>query len=981
MTTASITGTTTEDMPQWGPRAGGYKTLVTIADTTLEDPFTVPMQQACIDLCTGSSSGAGSWNDEVRTLEPTSSVVRLNDTQYEITWTARQAYDLGTADEVVTVSAPNEVLVDEGADISAGSFTIFYTASVLWLNGQSNVLGQGMFSLGGAGTLSTTYAADYAGISTTLTGSGIDLTQTQKARISTNNGSWLPVESAGNNFYGPEVILSPYTVADYGDDTVYIVQSGASGTQLDFSTAGFNWSVLEWEAEGGESLLNIAADNLASRMNNILEPFTQLGYNNGSIEPSVGDIISGANGTGVGVVRNVTVTAGDFGDQDAEGIIFLASVTGTFFIGENYDNDTTSDLNFATNDNTIILGGEGFSKVRIAYSLWYQGEADAERNDKTYRYFANMVNVFQRVSERFNVDMTWWSNHPEARTGTNSGATNRSTNCRDIAMLTTLADEYWVNNINPVTGEVGKNHFNVNTDLLSALSDNGLHLDRDGWQDLVQSVYENSGQLEVLKASLPGQDFTVLWDEAAEPTFEPLPQLSLTVDPDLSYADGASLTGTAGGFIEFDDGDDGSDVGWHSINWSNNGLDYEFELELLGNDATGTTSSVIGNASVVPSKYNGQLIIPIYRNAKGYIASDWAISYWEAPRVAVTTIDTPAQWIRSHANITYDDKDIGTITSLTSFNNADTWTPTTFMTPSIVGFNHQTNGTLTADSLSTNIDANGPHTRFIDLRLWSSLTSLYTGSGDGMIYGTTDVLTGRHGSYFSVLPIRKIAFSSGSDEPTIGDILAQSTSTSIRGLLKSIQLDSGSWAGGDASGIFIIATGRGFSSISTFKNTTQDISNIASIDATTSLPVILEDFDLALAHRHTASQHLILPVRAPGVNITFGQGQRILLALTYSGSPSFTWNGYACDENGDAINFGTVVDDNTVQTTNFTSLGFIDGQLVSPLMETQEALSYGSEFSAADIQTVFDELRVTTVPIVAGPVPVFMNHYRNQGIA
>lgn len=72
-------------------------------------------------------------------------------------------------------------------------------------------------------------------------------------------------------------------------------------------------------------------------------------FNSGSIPPSVGDVITGATSGASGTVREILpLDSGAWNSADADGVLVLKSVTGTFNGTENLDNTTTSDSNIAT---------------------------------------------------------------------------------------------------------------------------------------------------------------------------------------------------------------------------------------------------------------------------------------------------------------------------------------------------------------------------------------------------------------------------------------------------------------------------------------------------------------------------------------------------------------------------------------------------------------------------------------------------------
>lgn len=99
----------------------------------------------------------------------------------------------------------------------------------------------------------------------------------------------------------------------------------------------------------------------------------QLPFDSGSVQPSVGDVLSGATSGETGTVKTVTLSSGTWGGGDAAGTLSLINVSAAFTDGEQIDNDTTVTTNvaevngtsrikhaiaFAGNNNTRQIRGE-----------------------------------------------------------------------------------------------------------------------------------------------------------------------------------------------------------------------------------------------------------------------------------------------------------------------------------------------------------------------------------------------------------------------------------------------------------------------------------------------------------------------------------------------------------------------------------------------------------------------------------------------
>jgi len=80
-----------------------------------------------------------------------------------------------------------------------------------------------------------------------------------------------------------------------------------------------------------------------------------LNFDSGSVEPQVGETLTGATSGAVGKVISVTVTGGTWGGGDAEGSIELGAVTGTFQDNENVDG-SVGGANMLTVDGDKTIG-------------------------------------------------------------------------------------------------------------------------------------------------------------------------------------------------------------------------------------------------------------------------------------------------------------------------------------------------------------------------------------------------------------------------------------------------------------------------------------------------------------------------------------------------------------------------------------------------------------------------------------------------
>lgn len=126
---ASITVTGTADGA--GSRdiiAGGKTIILTASDDTWVASGAVfnAQRQNIIDGLDAASSPAGGWNNKVRDVMGTGSVVRTNDTVVTITLPATADYDVN-ADEVITVTVPSTALTESSIPV-VGNVTVDISA-------------------------------------------------------------------------------------------------------------------------------------------------------------------------------------------------------------------------------------------------------------------------------------------------------------------------------------------------------------------------------------------------------------------------------------------------------------------------------------------------------------------------------------------------------------------------------------------------------------------------------------------------------------------------------------------------------------------------------------------------------------------------------------------------------------------------------------------------------------------------------------
>ena len=100
----------------------------------------------------------------------------------------------------------------------------------------------------------------------------------------------------------------------------------------------------------------------------------ELQFENGSTEPSVGDILTGASSTDSGTVVSVALWTGTWAGSDAAGIIELSSPSGlssqtadtnpftAFTLSENINNTTTAESSVMTCSSTALGQGKQYGR-------------------------------------------------------------------------------------------------------------------------------------------------------------------------------------------------------------------------------------------------------------------------------------------------------------------------------------------------------------------------------------------------------------------------------------------------------------------------------------------------------------------------------------------------------------------------------------------------------------------------------------------
>lgn len=192
-----------------------------------------------------------------------------------------------------------------------------------------------------------------------------DLTSS-KGNANTNFSGINVENNSGNNVItGNFCYQTPATIVPFTSGS----EEPNLGCRLTGATSGATGRIRKivlnsgsWGGGDAEGELHLVDVNGTFNSSEALEnSTTYIPYNSGSETPDYGDTISGASSGATGVVLWFSVTSGDASNSDAEGILYLTGVSGTFNGSENLDNDTQSQSNFATNNAAITAENTDFA--------------------------------------------------------------------------------------------------------------------------------------------------------------------------------------------------------------------------------------------------------------------------------------------------------------------------------------------------------------------------------------------------------------------------------------------------------------------------------------------------------------------------------------------------------------------------------------------------------------------------------------------
>lgn len=135
------------------------------------------------------------------------------------------------------------------------------------------------------------------------------------------------------------------------------------------------------------------------------------GYDSGSDEPTVGDVITGTSSGAFGLYVSTTITGGSWAGDDAAGVMTIRAISGTFTADEVLINTTQSDTDIATVD----LDGTAFTDSSGDFNIaanWSTAVVPADGDTLLFNIQASLVpasfadTTFQTVGKSFSVSGT-----------------------------------------------------------------------------------------------------------------------------------------------------------------------------------------------------------------------------------------------------------------------------------------------------------------------------------------------------------------------------------------------------------------------------------------------------------------------------------------------------------------------------------------------------------------------------------------------
>lgn len=125
-----------------------------------------------------------------------------------------------------------------------------------------------------------------------------------------------------------------------------------------------------WASCMGATFNNVTCQNQETdgTSNSVLPTVATIPFNSGSVEPTIGDIISDATTGATARLREIELTSGSWGGGDAAGNFLVDNDTGSWGSTNNINNDTTPSSNIAT--------GNGVPIGVMGVGMWLEGGGD-----------------------------------------------------------------------------------------------------------------------------------------------------------------------------------------------------------------------------------------------------------------------------------------------------------------------------------------------------------------------------------------------------------------------------------------------------------------------------------------------------------------------------------------------------------------------------------------------------------------------------
>lgn len=165
-----------------------------------------------------------------------------------------------------------------------------------------------------------------------------------------------------------------------------------------------------WASCMGATFNNVTCQNQETdgSDNQVLPTVATIPFNSGSVEPSIGDVISNSANGATAVVREIELTSGSWGGGDAAGIFHVDTDSGTWGGTNNINNDTTVTSNIATKSGTTT--------GKLGTGMWLEGGGTATDsfNNVLINYYVEDTLNSLVVKEHDSLVVSGWFTQGEA---------------------------------------------------------------------------------------------------------------------------------------------------------------------------------------------------------------------------------------------------------------------------------------------------------------------------------------------------------------------------------------------------------------------------------------------------------------------------------------------------------------------------------------------------------------------------------------